>query len=362
MKRIFWLLLGFAMVGLGIIGALLPVMPTTIFLILAVGCFARSSPRLEAKLLEHHRYGPALRAWSEEGAISLRGKRFATGGIALGMACFLIGARPSWALGLPVFLAMALCALWIITRPLPRAEQQRTGLDHGEFGPQLVAIVLSLGGHALALWLVLGHWHAPPRPPDVEQVRIQLTFLTPSAPPVPVAATVSPQQSPDQSSPKTPARSKQASAKARSASAAELVLSPAPVGEAADVAEQPRSADAHTAPSRSSAPEAISLPPSPQMAGEIDPNWEGEVLARLERFKRYPRPARVRRQEGIVLIHAVIDRAGRVLSAEVEAGSGSALLDREALETFSRAQPLPPPPPAMAAPAELNVPVKFFLR
>ena len=61
--RLGWLAMGWICVALGIIGALLPLMPTTIFLILAAGCFARSSPRLEAWLLDHPRVGPTLRAW-----------------------------------------------------------------------------------------------------------------------------------------------------------------------------------------------------------------------------------------------------------------------------------------------------------
>jgi uncharacterized membrane protein YbaN (DUF454 family) len=54
--------LGLIFVGLGFVGAFAPLMPTTIFLILAAACFIRSSSRLEAWVLNHPRFGPTLPA------------------------------------------------------------------------------------------------------------------------------------------------------------------------------------------------------------------------------------------------------------------------------------------------------------
>ncbi|MGE7204116.1 YbaN family protein [Sphingomonas sp. NPDC019816] len=117
MIRLGWLTLGCLFVGLGMIGAVLPLMPTTIFLILAAGCFARSSPRLEAWLLNHPRFGPTLRAWRDSGAIGPRAKAMACGGMALGYGLFLLTARPHWPLALLVAVAMAGCAAFVLTRP-----------------------------------------------------------------------------------------------------------------------------------------------------------------------------------------------------------------------------------------------------
>lgn len=117
MMRMLHLIAGLVMLTLGIIGAFLPLMPTTIFLILAAWCFARSSPRLEAWLLNHRQFGPTLRAWRESGAISRPAKIMACSGMSLGFALFWIGAQPGLWLWLLVLLAMLACAGFVVSRP-----------------------------------------------------------------------------------------------------------------------------------------------------------------------------------------------------------------------------------------------------
>lgn len=117
MTRAFWMALGCVFVALGFIGALLPVMPTTVFLILAAWAFARSSPRLEAWILNHPRFGPVVRAWRESGAIPPRAKAFASAGIAGGFIILHLTARPPVPVGLAVALFLAATLGWILSRP-----------------------------------------------------------------------------------------------------------------------------------------------------------------------------------------------------------------------------------------------------
>jgi uncharacterized membrane protein YbaN (DUF454 family) len=77
MRRLFYLCLGFASVALGAAGVVLPLLPTVPFMLLAAFFFARSSPRLEAWIVEHPRFGPHVKAWRERRAISPAGKRAA---------------------------------------------------------------------------------------------------------------------------------------------------------------------------------------------------------------------------------------------------------------------------------------------
>ena len=74
-----WLniVLGLFFVGLAALGVVLPVLPTTPFLILASACFVRSSPRLNAWLLHTRLFGPMLRDWQQHRRVSRRVKHLA---------------------------------------------------------------------------------------------------------------------------------------------------------------------------------------------------------------------------------------------------------------------------------------------
>lgn len=72
--RTLYNVLGWTFVGLGILGYILPVMPGTVFMILALCCFKRGSEKFETWLLEHPRVGPVLRDWDRDRSIRPRTK------------------------------------------------------------------------------------------------------------------------------------------------------------------------------------------------------------------------------------------------------------------------------------------------
>ena len=72
--RYLMLALGLMCTALGVIGIILPVMPGTVFLLIAVWAFSRSSEKLHLWLYHHPRFGHTIRAWQQNRAIPLRAK------------------------------------------------------------------------------------------------------------------------------------------------------------------------------------------------------------------------------------------------------------------------------------------------
>ncbi len=68
---------GWANVGLGVVGIFVPGLPTTVFLLVAVWAFSKSSERFHAWLWSHPHLGPPIRRWHEHRVIPIRAKVFA---------------------------------------------------------------------------------------------------------------------------------------------------------------------------------------------------------------------------------------------------------------------------------------------
>lgn len=71
MLRLVYRTLGFFFVGLALIGIFLPLLPTTPFVIIAAGCFSRSSERCYRWLYSSRVFGPLLQNWEKNKSVSL---------------------------------------------------------------------------------------------------------------------------------------------------------------------------------------------------------------------------------------------------------------------------------------------------
>lgn len=106
---------------LGFIGALLPGMPTTVFLILAAWAASKGWPQMDAWLLNHPKYGATLRSWRENGTVPRKAKWFASIMMLISAIIMLFTNAP---LLVKVFtdLTMLSVLTWLWLRPEPSAE------------------------------------------------------------------------------------------------------------------------------------------------------------------------------------------------------------------------------------------------
>jgi hypothetical protein len=116
MRKLIFVCCGHLSLAVGFIGIFLPLLPTTPFVLLACGCYAKGSEKMHAAILRHPRFGPIIREWQEYKSIPLYAKILAT---------IMISASITWSITLvPLLSVKILLAVigitvssYILTRP-----------------------------------------------------------------------------------------------------------------------------------------------------------------------------------------------------------------------------------------------------
>ena len=117
-RRAGWWLLAYASLALGLVGIVLPGLPTVPLVLLSAFAAARGSTRLHAWLLAHRHFGPMIRDWQANGAVTRRGKRMAILMMTLSGVLMLLFMPNRW-LAVPGILVMTIVGTWLWCRPEP---------------------------------------------------------------------------------------------------------------------------------------------------------------------------------------------------------------------------------------------------
>ncbi len=116
MLRAVYLVIGLLFVGLGVLGAFLPVLPTTPFLLISLWAFSKSSARLENWLLTHKRFGPRLTAWRTHRVIPRAAKLAAWGSMLVSLTLMIVIGRPVVQIAAAAAV-MAIGATYVASKP-----------------------------------------------------------------------------------------------------------------------------------------------------------------------------------------------------------------------------------------------------
>ena len=124
-KRWIYFAIGWLFFGLGVVGAFLPVLPTTPFMIIALWAFSKSSERFQTWLYNHRIFGPPLQRWHKYRVISAPAKMASIGAMTASLAYLVLFTETPMAVLFATGGLMAFGAWYILTKPsrVPASEE-----------------------------------------------------------------------------------------------------------------------------------------------------------------------------------------------------------------------------------------------
>ncbi|WP_172439697.1 TonB family protein [Pseudoalteromonas piscicida] len=369
-KQVAYLAAGWCALALAFVGALLPVMPTTVFLIIALACFSRSSERLTQRLLSHPKFGPVLSDWQAHQIVPPKAKFFAIAGMAFGVCSLYWVSNNLWLSGL-VALSLGYAQLYVLSKPSDAKQINKPTHQYRTAYAWLSALLLHYG----VLFTVFAASSPPTPSPSFQQPKVIKAQLVIANAPTPHVSEVEVENAPPttatqaaaESAPpekKTPPQPKPVLSKAQPSEHQVKQAKKAPKQDTApppkpEVNKAPQQAPAQLANAGAASQQQKHVSTQHTAAGEK--TWQADLLSTLMANRTYPTSALMKKQQGVTYLDVTLSREGKVVAMHILKSSGVAVLDNAALNTVRKAQPLPKVPAHLDAPHQLIVPIEYFL-
>lgn len=133
MKNFFWKILGFLSLGMAYVGVITPGLPYSPFVVFAAYCFAKSSPKMHAWIMNHKTFGPFIANWNQKRVFPLKLKFFMLASMTASLLLMWGGSVPLRGI-IYTAIFMALVAIWAWRFPSTPEEYDRRIADGRKIG------------------------------------------------------------------------------------------------------------------------------------------------------------------------------------------------------------------------------------
>jgi uncharacterized membrane protein YbaN (DUF454 family) len=113
MKQFLWKCLGFLSLGMAYVGVVVPGIPYSPFVVFAAYCFAKSSPRMHAWIMNHKTFGPFINNWNTKRVFPLKLKFFMLASMSVSLVImYATGVKPIGIISTAIFMGLVACWAW----------------------------------------------------------------------------------------------------------------------------------------------------------------------------------------------------------------------------------------------------------